>query len=71
MGNWLTNIVLFVPIAVIAIAITLKWFRDFARLVRAEYDHAIEYASQRYLLECRDMLNRIYYMSEMEDRYRE
>jgi hypothetical protein len=62
---------LFIPIAVTAIAIILKWFRDFARLVRAEYDHAIEYANQRYLVECRDRLNRIYYTSEMEDRYRE
>jgi len=71
MENWVTNAVFFVPIAIIAIAVTLKWFRDFARLVRAEYDHAIEYANQRYLVECRDMLNRIYYQSEMEDRYRD
>ncbi|MBD2316692.1 hypothetical protein [Phormidium tenue] len=61
----------FLPIAVIAIAIMLKWFRDFARLVRPEYDQAIERTHQQYLLECRDMLNRIYFQSEMEDKYRE
>lgn len=70
MENLATN-VLFIPIAVIAIAIIFKWFRDFQRLTRAEYDHAIEYAHQQYLLECRDMLNRIYYTSEMEDKYYE
>jgi len=70
MVNWEINI-LFLPIAVIAIAIIFKWFRDFQRLTRAEYDQATEYAHQQYLLECRDMLNRIYYKSEMEDKYYE
>ena len=70
MVNWEINI-LFLPIAVIAIAITFKWFRDFQRLMRAEYDQAIEYTHEQYLIDCRDMLNRIYYQSEMEDKYRE
>lgn len=71
MGNWVTNAVFFLPIAIIAIAIMLKWFRDFVRLVRAEYDRATERTHRQYLLDCRDMLNRIYYQSEMEDKYRE
>ncbi len=62
---------LFLPIAAIAIAIIFKWFRDLQRLMRAEYDQAIEYTHEQYLIDCRDMLNRIYYQSEMEDRYRE
>jgi hypothetical protein len=70
MGNWEISI-LFLPIAVIAIAIIFKWFRDFHRLMRAEYDQAIEYTHEQYLIDCRDMLNRIYCQSEMEDRYRE
>lgn len=62
---------LFILIAVIAIAVIIKWFRDFVLLVRAEYDIAVREADERYLLWCRDMLNRIYYQSEKGDKYNE
>lgn len=62
---------LFIPIAVIAIAFIIKWLQDLALMSRAKYDQAIQEANERYLLECRDMLNRIYYFAQMEDKYNE
>jgi hypothetical protein len=58
----LTDLLL-IPIAVIAIAFIIKWLRDLTLLSRAKYDQAIQEAEARYLLECRDMLNRIYYFT--------
>ncbi len=66
----LTDLLL-IPIAVIAIAFIIKWLQDLVLLSRVMYDQAITEANERYLLECRAMLNRIYYFAQMEDKYNE